>query len=96
MSRIPSLTGAIAIAVAITAPVTALATVAIQRASHRRPQPTLVAEYGIHNVPARPPLWRTHAGPPTGPVRLTNVDPVPPENPHAPPTPPYGIRRQVP
>jgi hypothetical protein len=96
MSPSGSLPRAIAVAVAITAPVTALATLAITAVTHRKPRVTLVAEYGIRNVAPRPPLWRTPAPTPTGPVRLTAVDPVPPENPHAPPTPPFGIQRQVP
>ena len=86
---------AIAVAVAITAPLSALATLAVQRWMPRaHPRPTLVADYGIRNVPDRPPLWRTPtAAPATGPVRLTAVDPVPAHDPHAPATPPYGVRR---
>ena len=87
------LSRAVAVTIAITAPVAAAATLAIR---HLMPRPThvaLVAEYGIRNVPERPPLWRTSpAGPPTGPLRLSVVDPVPPENPHALPTPPHGVR----
>ena len=90
MSRIPTLP--VAVAVAITAPIAALATMAIQKASHRKPKVVLVAEYGIRNVPARPPLWRSTGTPMAAPMRVADADPVPPEDPHAPPTPPTGIR----
>lgn len=91
MPRIPALP--VAVAVAITAPVAALATVAVQRMSHRRPRPSLVADYGIRNVPARPPLWRTSAASPAPATSALSASPVPPENPHAPATPPRGIRQ---
>jgi hypothetical protein len=85
---------AVAVTIAITAPATALATIAIRRLMPRQQRLALVAEYGIRNVPDRPPLWRSRpAAPATGPIRLTAVDPVPPENPHSPPTPPYGVRQ---
>lgn len=87
------LSRAVAVTIAITAPVAAAAALAIQRLMPRPTHVALVADYGIRNVPERPPLWRTTpAGPPTGPLRLSAVDPVPPENPHAPPTPPQGVR----
>jgi hypothetical protein len=78
-------------AVLITTPVVAGLTVAIgERVRRSRRGLRLVADYGIHNVPERPPLWR--AAPQARPVTpITGVSPVPPENPHAPPTPPSGI-----
>jgi hypothetical protein len=91
VSRIPTLP--VAVAVAITAPIAALTAVAIQKAARRKPPVALVADYGIRNVPERPPLWRTPSVPPSAPVRSVGVDPVPPQDPHAPPTPPNGIRQ---
>ena len=93
MSRIPALP--VAVAVAITAPLAALVTVAVQRFTQARPPArlSLVADYGIRNVPDRPPLWRVAGTAPRGGIRPGSADPVPPENPHAPPTPPNGIRQ---
>lgn len=90
MSRIPALP--VALAVAITAPLAAVATMVVQSVARRRPRVVLVADYGIRNVPERPALWRTAGGPVTNHLRAVDADPVPPENPHAPPTPPQGIR----
>jgi hypothetical protein len=86
---------AIAVAVAITAPLSALAALAVQRFVPRsRSRVALVADYGIRNVPDRPPLWRTPtAAPATGPVPLRAVDPLPDHDPHAPATPPFGTPR---
>jgi hypothetical protein len=93
----PSPGRAVSVTVAIAVPVTAAVLVAVGRLL-RRPTVTLtrVPELGIRNVPARPPLWRTVGPPPmTGPIDLSAVSPVPPENPHAPPTPPLGTPRQT-
>ncbi len=49
-------------------------------------RPTRTAEFGIHRVPSRPPLWDAH--PATGPVLavpdLHDIPPVPPQDNHAP------------
>ena len=91
MSRIPALP--IAVAIAVTAPVAALVTVAVQGLARRKgPVTVRVAEFGIRNVPDRPALWRTSTAP-VAQVRPADADPVPPENPHAPPTPASGIRQ---
>jgi hypothetical protein len=86
---------AIGVTVAIAASLTAALAVAIGSRRQRPAAPPVhVPELGIGSVPERPPLWRSKGGPATGPISLSAVSPVPPENPHAPPTPPYGIPRQ--
>jgi hypothetical protein len=83
---------AVALAVAITAPVTAAVTVGVNALARRSRARVRHLEFGIHRVPERPRLWRTGT---TGPIpwagQLESVSAVPPENPHAPPTPPTGI-----
>lgn len=79
-------------AVAVTVPVVAAATAYVIRRQQPAAELVRVAEYGIRNVPARPPLWRTRGTD----ARLStahphSVPPVPPENPHAPATPASGI-----
>jgi hypothetical protein len=87
---------AIGVTAAIAASLTAALAVAIGTHRRRPASPvTRVPELGIGSVPDRPPLWRSRGGPATGPISLTAVSPVPPENPHAPPTPPYGVPRQT-
>lgn len=83
---------AVALAVAITAPLTAAVTVGVNALVRRSRNRVRQPEFGIHRVPERPRLWRTAT---TGPIpwagQLESVSAVPPENPHAPPTPPGGI-----
>lgn len=88
----------VGLAVAITASLAAAAGLAagsLLRPFGRRRSPRR-AEFGIHKVPARPPLW--DARPATGPILavpdLRDVSPVPPEDNHAPPTPPRGMTAQ--
>jgi hypothetical protein len=90
------LSRAVGLTVIITAPLAAAATWGVGRL-RRRParRIALVAEYGIRNVPATPPLWRQAARPHAGDlVGYDAVAAVPPQDPHAPPTPPTGIPRQ--
>jgi hypothetical protein len=83
---------AVALAVAITAPITAAVTVGVNALVRRSRSRVRRPEFGIHRVPERPRLWRTTT---TGPIpwagQLESVAAVPPENPHAPPTPPGGV-----
>jgi hypothetical protein len=88
---------AVALAVAITAPLTAAVTFGVHALARRSRRQVRQPEYfGIHRVPDRPPLWRTAN---TGPVpwagELRSVSAVPPENPHAPPTPPGGVQLRL-
>lgn len=69
------------------------AVIAIVRRSRRSPFTT---RSSIRDVPARPALWDARPSTPVvGRASLRDVSPVPPENNHAPPTPPHGIPRQV-
>lgn len=78
----------VGLAVALAASVAAAAGItlgALTRPFARR-KATRTPQFGIHRVPARPPLW--DARPSTGPILavpdLRDVAPVPPENNHAP------------
>ena len=89
----------VGLAVAVAASVAAAAGIvvgALLTPITRRPAPVRSREFGIHKVPARPRLWDSH--PATGPIiavpDLRDVAPVPPENNHAPATPPAGIPAQ--
>ena len=90
--QVKSARSAVAWAVAITAPVTAAVTVGVNALVRRSRKRVRTPEFGIHRVPERPRLWRTTT---TEPIpwsgQLQTVSAVPPENPHAPPTPPGGI-----
>jgi hypothetical protein len=86
----------VGVTVAVAVPLTAALAVALGALLRRPTAPTTrVPELGIGSVPDRPRLWRVPGSPPaTGPISVSDVAPVPPENPHAPPTPPLGTPRQ--
>lgn len=83
----------IAWTVALVAPIAALVGAGVDELAARRGRNGPVTRRrSIHDVPAKPALWRTQSR------RATRLDfdalgpsPVGVENPHAPPTPPLGI-----
>ena len=87
------------VAAAVAAPLVAAFAIGKQALTIRQLRAKLEWEHeherpSIHDVPPAPSLWRHNGnGNRNGTARFTpqSASPVPPENPHAPPTPPNGV-----
>lgn len=83
---------ALGVAAAVAGPVIAAVAIGRQALTIRQLRARLERERpSIRDVPAAPPLWRQHNGMGAARFLPQSASPVPPENPHAPPTPPNGV-----
>lgn len=83
---------ALGVAAAVAAPVLAALAIGRQAITIRRLRTRLEHERpSIHDVSPTPPLWRQANGSAATRFLPQSASPVPPENPHAPPTPPNGV-----